>query len=71
MASNICSDDICSICLCPFDDPVMIDTCYHCFCSSCIKTAVQNQSNTCPLCRGPCDISRLRPIEITKVGFNL
>lgn len=42
---------VCSICNDVLKDPVMVDSCKHSFCKSCITdwNAVSNDKNTCPL----------------------
>lgn len=44
-------DDICSICMCDFDDTI-VTKCGHYFCKECISIALSNKK-TCPTCRGP------------------
>ena len=47
-------NDICSICLNPFDETNVCETqCHHRFCKSCLDEWFNKHQLTCPLCRTP------------------
>ena len=55
---------ICSICRCPFIDPVSL-LCDHTYCQSCLRQALESQESsrkTCPTCRQPTAHSAARPM---------
>ena len=42
---------ICPICQEIFVEPSITSSCFHSFCKACIKTALQTEDSSCPLCR--------------------
>ena len=50
---------MCPICRCPFNDPVVLSECDHCFCRDCIRQCWNTNSNYTPLGpKGPCPTCR-------------
>ncbi|KAI3434470.1 hypothetical protein D9Q98_002547 [Chlorella vulgaris] len=54
----------CPICGAPIETPLILGTCGHSFCSSCIRQSLRFQElergrACCPSCRAPCDSSNL------------
>lgn len=56
---------VCPICRCPFVDPVLLDSCEHCFCRDCIRQtwtvmagarSSSEPRGNCPACRAPAQI---------------
>ena len=43
-------DDICSVCMCDFENPV-ITKCGHKFCKECLETVLNTARKNCPVCR--------------------
>jgi E3 ubiquitin-protein ligase Topors len=48
--SNTTTNNICPICLDPFESPTLLDSCFHKFCFLCINQWAQ-VTQTCPLCK--------------------
>ena len=49
--SEVDAEEVCSICLSEFDQPVITDHCQHHFCSACISQWYDGGHDRCPLCR--------------------